>query len=85
QGSWNYRLKFDVDLPLKSPEHGRLALQQMWDRDVLSANDIIAETSIDLYRWFLKVYREQRSTKPFLVIKEARKHKAHEEAMALAS
>ncbi|CAM9162703.1 unnamed protein product [Scytosiphon promiscuus] len=55
KGSWNYRLKFDVDLPLKSPEHGRLALQQMWDRDVLSANDIIAETSIDLYRWFLKV------------------------------
>lgn len=28
---------------------------QMWDRDILSANDIIAETSIDLYRWFLKV------------------------------
>ena len=28
---------------------------QMWDRDVLTANDIIAETSIDLYRWFLKV------------------------------
>lgn len=27
----------------------------MWDRDVLTANDIIAETSIDLYRWFLKV------------------------------
>lgn len=26
----------------------------MWDRDVLSANDIIAETHIDLYRWFLK-------------------------------
>lgn len=26
----------------------------MWDRDVLSANDIIAETSIELYRWFLK-------------------------------
>ncbi|CAN0440712.1 unnamed protein product, partial [Ectocarpus sp. 8 AP-2014] len=54
KGSWNYRLKFDVDLPLKSPEHGRMVLQ-MWDRDVLSANDIIAETSIDLYRWFLKV------------------------------
>ncbi|CAM9189853.1 unnamed protein product, partial [Laminaria digitata] len=54
KGSWNYRLKFDVDLPLKSPEHGRLVLQ-MWDRDVLTANDIIAETSIDLYRWFLKV------------------------------
>ncbi|CBN80088.1 conserved unknown protein [Ectocarpus siliculosus] len=53
KGSWNYRLKFDVDLPLKSPEHGRMVLQ-MWDRDVLSANDIIAETSIDLYRWFLK-------------------------------
>eukprot|EP00903_Cladosiphon_okamuranus_P014837 g13738.t1 len=84
KGSWNYRLKFDVDLPLKSPEHGRMALQ-MWDRDVLSANDIIAETSLDLYRWFLKVYREQRSTKPFLVIKEARKQKAHEEAMALAA
>lgn len=27
QGSWNYRLKFDVDLPLKSPEHGRLVVQ----------------------------------------------------------
>lgn len=27
KGSWNYRLKFDVDLPLKSPEHGRLVLQ----------------------------------------------------------
>lgn len=30
QGSWNYRIKFDVDLPLKSPEHGRLALQVFW-------------------------------------------------------
>lgn len=31
------------------------------------------------------MYREQRSTKPFLVVKEARKQKAHEEAMALAA
>ncbi|CAN0327429.1 unnamed protein product, partial [Ectocarpus sp. 13 AM-2016] len=27
KGSWNYRLKFEVDLPLKSPEHGRMVLQ----------------------------------------------------------
>ena len=27
KGSWNYRIKFDVELPLKSPEHGRLVFQ----------------------------------------------------------
>ncbi|CAM9801060.1 unnamed protein product [Choristocarpus tenellus] len=27
----------------------------MWDREVLTGNDIIAETSLDLYRWLLKV------------------------------
>lgn len=42
----------------KRPNHRHVLLareHEMWDRDVLSANDIIAETSIDLYRWFLKV------------------------------
>ncbi|CAN0166928.1 unnamed protein product [Ascophyllum nodosum] len=81
KGSWNYRIKFDVELPLKSPEHGRLVFQ-MWDRDVLSPNNIIAETSINLYKWFLKAYREQQSIKPYMVIKNARKKKAHVESLA---
>jgi hypothetical protein len=74
KGSWNYRLTFDVDLPLKSPEHGRLGLQ-LWDRDILKWNDIIAQTSIDLYRWLLMVYHEQQSIKPFKIIREARRKK----------
>ena len=49
--SWNYRLLFTVDLPLKSPEMGRLHVQ-LWDKDVIKWNDVIGDTSIDLYQVF---------------------------------
>ena len=37
-------MQFKVDLPLKAP-HLHL---QLWDRDLLSYNDCIAETVLDL-------------------------------------
>lgn len=32
-----------------------------------------------------QVYREQRSTKPYLIMKEARRQKEHEESLAIGS
>jgi len=70
RGSFNYRMKFTVDLPLKNPEGGRLLIQ-MWDRDLLKWNDFIAESSIELYKWLQLAYQRRESVKPFLELKES--------------
>ena len=44
-GSWNWRMKFPVTFPVKSPLYGRLNVQ-MWNRDIISSNDIISEYAI---------------------------------------
>eukprot|EP00300_Choanocystis_sp_HF-7_P005500 c14114_g1_i1.p1 GENE.c14114_g1_i1~~c14114_g1_i1.p1 ORF type:complete len:1293 (+),score=373.40 c14114_g1_i1:49-3879(+) len=41
-GSFNYRLKFDVKLPLKKP---RLSIQ-VWDQDIIGASDPLGEAII---------------------------------------
>ena len=52
KASFNYRFKWDVTL---DPKHGirsedcRLQVQ-LWDLDVLSANDCIGETQLDLHK-----------------------------------
>jgi hypothetical protein len=47
KGSWNWRCKFPITLPIKTPELGRLHLQ-LWDKDVVKWNDVICETTFDL-------------------------------------
>ena len=40
---------------------------QLWDRDIVSSNNIIGEHNIDLYPWFLMAYHKDREIKPFQV------------------
>ncbi|KAH9070578.1 hypothetical protein Ae201684P_002935 [Aphanomyces euteiches] len=63
KGSWNYRLKFVVQMPMK-PEFARLTIQ-MWDKDLTKWNDIIGEAQLDLYKWLYKAYMEKRTVRPF--------------------
>ena len=69
--SWNYRIVIPIELPLRDPLHARLTVQ-LWDFDVLTANDIVAERQIDLYQWFLMAYHSEREVQPFKVMKQAR-------------
>jgi len=86
KGSWNYRIKFDIELPLKNPEGGRLMVQ-MWDKDITKWNDVIGESSIELYQWFQLVYQRKDSVKPFKEIKDAKerlKQKRKDELLGVA-
>ncbi|KAJ8599790.1 hypothetical protein CTAYLR_004010 [Chrysophaeum taylorii] len=78
RASWNWRIKIPLELPLDSPEKGRLTVQ-LWDQDIIKWNDVIGEAQIDLYRWFLKAYRDQRSVQVFKVINDAIKKKKNDE------
>ncbi|KAH8085619.1 hypothetical protein JL720_7609 [Aureococcus anophagefferens] len=78
RASWNWRLKFPVELPLASPELGRLNVQ-LWDKDIIKWNDIIGQSQLDLYRWLLKAYRENRAVNVFTEINQAIERKKKEE------
>jgi hypothetical protein len=69
--SWNYRIIIPLELPLKDPLQGRLTVQ-MWDFDVLTSNDIVAERHIDLYQWLLMAYHSEREVQPFKVMNRAK-------------
>ena len=34
-------------------------LVQMWDKDLISANDMIGETTLKLDKWFKRLYRKK--------------------------
>ena len=66
KGSWNWRMKFDVELG-----HNTKVIKfpylhvQAWDQDILKWNDIIAESVIDLGRYLKKCYRKRQTIKLF--------------------
>jgi len=72
RASWNWRVKFALKLPLESPEQCRLAIE-LWDQDVLKWNECLGSATVDLYRWFLKAYRENRTVDVFKEINDALK------------
>ena len=54
--SWNWRFREEISIDsFTSPETLRLTVQ-LWERDLLSANDNIGETTIDLARWLKRIY-----------------------------
>ncbi len=55
KGSFNWRMKFPVELPCKN---GQMHIQ-MWDQDIVKYNDLIAETTIDLSKALKKAYEMQ--------------------------
>mmetsp|Transcript_3699 Transcript_3699/g.10922 ORF Transcript_3699/g.10922 Transcript_3699/m.10922 type:complete len:1377 (-) Transcript_3699:822-4952(-) len=70
QASWNWRIKIPIDLPFDSPEKGRLVIQ-LWDQDIVKWNEVVGETQVDLYKWFLKAYHERRAISIFTEINQA--------------
>uniref|UniRef100_A0A7S2M9Y3 C2 domain-containing protein n=1 Tax=Octactis speculum TaxID=3111310 RepID=A0A7S2M9Y3_9STRA len=78
--SWNYRIKFQVELPLKNPLEGSLSIQ-LWDKDILTADEIIGEMNLDIYPWLLMAYHRDGEVAPFKEINIAEeKMKNAEEA-----
>ncbi|OQS05760.1 dysferlin [Thraustotheca clavata] len=69
KASWNYRMKFQIQMPMK-PEFARLHIQ-LWEKDLLKWQDIIGGTELDLYRWFQIAYYENRTVMPFKEMKHA--------------
>jgi len=69
--SWNYRLKFDVDLGLKTPSYKFPYLKvQLWDKDIFKWDDMLAETQMDLGYYFKKAFRQaQKEDTKLLTIK----------------
>ena len=46
KGSFNWRMLFDTEYPRHDDDY--IMTIQCWDRDILSANDLIGESAIDL-------------------------------------
>ena len=58
KASWNYRMMFPVELSHES-KFNRLTVQ-LWEKDIFSADDIIAESSLVLDSFFLKTFRKKK-------------------------
>jgi C2 domain len=58
-GSFNWRMKFPIELPMANP---RFKIQ-LWDKDLLSANDIICEASLDLSKHMKRALKSQKMFK----------------------
>ncbi len=72
-GSWNWRIKIALELPIKARELGKLKIQ-MWERNVITSNTIVGESFVSLYDWFMLAYRRQTSgVSPFKELKDAEK------------
>ena len=74
---WNYRHKHRVKVPIESAEATDLCLE-MWDKDIVGANDSLGNAVYRLHDWLKKCYVEQRSIKPLQLIK------SHQNAFASA-
>ena len=79
RASWNWRVKMPITLPLTSPEQGRLSAL-LWNKNFVTGNDVVGQTQLDLYRWLLKAYREDRSVNVFKEINDALRKKRDMEA-----
>lgn len=79
KASWNYRLKFDVLLGTRtrSMKYPYLSLQ-MWDKSILSWDELIAEMQFDLGVYFKRAFKKKISVMVFddLLKKKRGKKKA---------
>lgn len=66
RASFNWRMKFDIELPLdpeKEADRGHLHLQ-MWDRDVVY-DDCLADTVVDLTAFLKTAYKTRQAVNVF--------------------
>jgi uncharacterized membrane protein len=66
KASWNWRMKFDVQLGhnTRTMKFPYLNLS-MWDKDILKYDDVIAETVLDLGKYFKRAYKKGKAVKLF--------------------
>lgn len=69
---WNWRHKHIMTVPLDNPEKATLVVE-LWDRDIFSSNDSLGSFEYSLSDWMKKCYIEQRSIKPFEMLKSSGK------------
>ena len=77
KGSFNWRYKFPVLLPMKE-DFSRLHVQ-IWDKDVFSSNDCIAQKDFDVQRLFKKAYKKDEVVQAFDDIKTKKRANKSEE------
>jgi len=58
EGMFNWRMLFPITLPYKTP---RFRIQ-IWDKDLLNPNDVIAEANLNLNGFFKKAYKDEAGT-----------------------
>jgi hypothetical protein len=59
KGSFNWRMKYQVELPMKNPRFNI----QVWDMDIFSANDFICEATLNLSSLSQKAFKVKDRTK----------------------
>jgi hypothetical protein len=66
KASWNWRMKFDVLLGTntRTMKFPYLKLQ-MWDKDLLKYDDLIAETDLDIGTYLKRSYKKNKTVKLF--------------------
>lgn len=74
-GSFNYRWKFDITLPVEDERNygeDRFKLQ-IWDRDLIMPNDLIGETEINLnmHKMLKKAYKRREPVEMRMKIKNS--------------
>lgn len=66
KGSFNWRMKFPMKLPLDPDEdYGKdILILQLWDKDIVKANDMICEAQIplndEMFKMIEKAYKRKR-------------------------
>ena len=77
KASWNWRMKFDVELGTRTRTMKFPYLKfSMWDKDILKWDDMIAETSINIGPELKRAYKKNQTVKMFDDAKKSKKKKA---------
>jgi len=69
EGMFNWRMVFPITLPFKTPRFK----VQLWDKDLLNPDDVIAEASLNLAGFFKKAFKDHEKAshsidKQFIVL-----------------
>lgn len=70
-GSWNWRIKIMMELPIKNREEARLTVKMM-EKNIFTADTLIGQNTINLYDWFLLAYTTDTTIQPFKRWNEAK-------------
>jgi len=71
-GSWNWRVKMMIELPIKNREEARLTVKMM-ERNIFTADTLIGQNTVNLYDWFLLAYTTDSTVLPFKLWNDAKK------------